>query len=94
MGNSLEQHRDAIGFFNARSRTKREAPDCPFWANIKDLLVIVAFLQLLIAGILAKITKKCPDWSSPGPPLKSKSYLRDHTRFQNVCFFIKFINGL
>ena len=72
MGNSLEQHRPAIGLFNARSRTKREAPDCPFWANIKDLLVIVAFLQLLIAGILAKITKKCPDWSSPGPPQKVK----------------------
>ena len=75
MGNSLEQHRAAIGLFNARSRTKREAPDCPFWANIKDLLVIVAVLQLLIAGILAKVTKKSPDWSSPVPPLKSKSYL-------------------
>ena len=53
MGNSLEQQRADIGLFNARSRTKREAPDCLFWVTIKDLLVTVAVLQLLIVGILA-----------------------------------------
>ena len=39
MGNSLEQHRAAIGLFNARSRTKREAPDwwveTPTWSAFR-----------------------------------------------------------
>ena len=48
MGNSLEQHRAAIGLFNSRSRTKREAPDwwveTPTWSAFRP-----ASLQMPLA---------------------------------------------
>ena len=52
MGNSIEQHRSAIGSFNARKKNKKEGPDL-FWVSLRDLVLVVVTLQLLFLGILA-----------------------------------------
>ena len=52
MGNSIEQHRSAIGSFNARKNNKKEGPDL-FWVSLRDLVLVVVTLQLLFLGILA-----------------------------------------
>ena len=52
MGNSIEQHRSAIGSFNARKKNKKEGSDL-FWVSLRDLVLVVATLQLLFLGIMA-----------------------------------------
>ena len=52
MGNSIEQHRSAIGSFNARKKNKKEGSDL-FWVSLRDLVLVVVTLQLLFLGILA-----------------------------------------